>query len=123
MYSSETWLTNHLKSVESSYVSSSLKQLLSVRNSTCTDPVYIETGLPNAKSIIQHKQAKFLRNNCVRHTDDDIIKIIDKAIALKTPVGKTIHQIESSTASYTVTFLNNLKTIIRDHETITAFID
>jgi len=73
---------NNLKLVESSYLSS-LKQVLSVRNTTCTYLVYIETGLPNAKSVIQDKQAKFLRNIHVRHPDDYIIKTIEKAIALK----------------------------------------
>jgi hypothetical protein len=116
LYSSETWLTNNLQVVESSYVSS-LKQMLSVRNTTCNDLVYVETGLSNAKSSRQDKQVKFLRNIRIRHTDDYIIKTIDTAISLKTPMGKTIRQIESSTASHTVTFLDNLKTRTTNSET------
>ena len=38
-------------------------------------------------------------------------------ISRKTPMGKTVHQIESSTASHTVTFLDNLKTRISSDET------
>ena len=99
LYSSETWLTGNLRSVESSYVST-LKQLLSVRNTTCTDLVYIETGLANARSVIQDKQVKFLRNLRIRHTGDYIAKTVDEAIALKTPMGKAIRQLESSTSWY-----------------------
>ena len=38
-------------------------------------------------------------------------------ISRKTPMGNTIHQIESSTASHTVTFLDNLKTRTTNSET------
>ena len=38
-------------------------------------------------------------------------------ISRKTPMGNTIRQIESSTASHTVTFLDNLKTRISSDET------
>ena len=91
---------------------SSLKQMLSIRNTTCTDLVYVETEL-----LIQDKQAKFPRIIRLRHADDYIIKTIDNSIALKTPMGKTIHQIQFSIASYTVTLLNSLKTIITNSET------
>ena len=48
LYSSETWLTNDLRTVNTSY-NATLKQLLSVRVSTCSDIIYTETGLPDAK--------------------------------------------------------------------------
>ncbi len=103
LYSCETWLTGNLQCVESSYISS-IKQSLSVRNSTCNDLVYLETGLPNAKSLICDRQIKFLRNIRDRHTGNYIVKTLDKAIAVKSPMGRRVLQLEANVTSYKETF-------------------
>ena len=52
---SETWITSDLRAIESAYVGS-IKQMLSVRMSTCNDLVFVYTGLTNAKSWVADRQ-------------------------------------------------------------------
>ena len=58
-YASETWWTPDMRSLSATYMSC-LKQMLSVRQTTCNDLVYVETGLSDARSMVIDKQA--LRN-------------------------------------------------------------
>jgi hypothetical protein len=108
LYSSETWLTTNLQCVESSYVST-IKQMLSVRNTTCNDLVYSESGLTNAKSHVFDRQVKFIRTLRERHRNDYIINTIEKAIAVRSPMGKRIKQLEETTMSHKETFFSQLK--------------
>jgi hypothetical protein len=108
LYSSETWLTANLQCVESSYVSS-IKQMLSVRNTTCNDLVYIESGLTNAKSHVFDRQVKFLHNLRARHKNDYIINTIEKAKAVRSPMGKRIKQLEQTDTSHKESFVTKLK--------------
>ena len=107
-YSSETWLTTNLQCVESSYVST-IKQMLSVRNTTCNDLVHSESGLTNAKSHIFDRQVKFIGTLRERHSNDYIINTVEKAKAVRSPMGKRIKQLEETTTSHKETFFSQLK--------------
>ena len=112
-YSCETWLTNDLKRLETPYMST-LKQLLSVRHTTCNELVNIETSLPNGKSFVMDRQTKFLQKLRSRHANNNyIIKTIDMAINCKSPMGKIIQRLENVQVSYCNQFLENLKQSIR----------
>ena len=101
-------ITNDLRKIESPYMST-LKQLLSVRNTTCNELINIETGLPNAKSFVLDRQTKFLQRLRYRHTNNYITKTIDMAIDCKSPMGKIIHKLENVQISHCNQFLGNLK--------------
>ena len=93
-YSSETWFTNNLRPAESIYLAS-LKQLVSVRNSTPTDCLLAECELPTAKAYIRNKQLVFLRKLFAR--DNFRESYIGKALTLaqrhKTPASKVIDEL------------------------------
>ena len=72
-YSNEPGITSDIRSVESAY-GGSIKHMLSVRTSTC-DLVFIEAGLPNAKSWGADRQYKFLKQLRSLHVNDYIILI------------------------------------------------
>ena len=56
----ESWMNGDLKPLEKLY-NWSIKQLLGVRMSTCTDVCYAELGLPPLKFLVMAKQRKFLQ--------------------------------------------------------------
>ena len=95
-YSSETWLTFDLKSAESPY-RATLKQLLSVRKSTPTDCLLIESDMPTAKGYIRSKQLLFHRKLLSR--DGFWESYIGKALTLaqrhRTPMSRVIDSILS----------------------------
>ena len=66
MFSCETWLTKDFTSVNRLY-NDTLKNMLGVRRTTCNDILYIETGIPDAKTFIQIRQKNFL-NKLYRRT-------------------------------------------------------
>lgn len=106
LYSSETWLTNDLRSIETPY-NNSLKQMLSCRQTTSNDIVYIETGQPNVKCTILDRQMKFLKK--LRQRGDYITDIINMAIRSKSPMGKRIEFLSSLNESQSENFMRNLK--------------
>ena len=115
LYSCETWLTADLRAVESSFMNS-LKLMLSVRQTTCNDLVHIETGIPNAKSVIVDRQRAYFRKLRANHTNDYIANTIEMAIRLRTPMGKRIQQISSPEhveTQETTVFFDNLKSRVR----------
>ncbi len=111
LYSSETWLTNDLRAAEKPYIST-LKQMLSGRQITCNDLVFLETGVPNAKSLIIDRQIKFLRKLRMQHSNDYITAVIALAIRVKSPMGKRIQYLEHETPSQSTSFLANLRSSI-----------
>ena len=114
-YSCETWLTSDLRAVESMYMRC-IKQMLSVRTSTCHDLVHIDTGLPNAKSIIVDRQVKFLLKMRTFHNNDFITRIIDLAITAKTPMGNRIHTLETQVHSRKDNFFTDLRQSLRNSQ-------
>jgi hypothetical protein len=108
LYSCETWITTNLQPVEAPY-NNTLKNLLAVRQSTCNDLVHIETGLPNAKSIIIDRQITFLKKMRNRKDDSYIIRIINLAIAVKSPMGKRIKTLENMPNNQKEIFMSELR--------------
>lgn len=94
LYGCESWLTNDMQAIEQPYVRT-LKELLSVRQQTCTDLVYVELAMGNAKSVIQHRQITFLKKKkLVPGFELSLLgKTIAKAQYLKSPMGKYITQL------------------------------
>ena len=115
-YSCETWLTSDLRVVESMYMRC-IKQMLSVRTSTCHDMhIHVDTGLPNAKSIIVDGQVKFLLKMRTFHNNDFITRIIDLAITAKTPMGNRIHTLETQVHSRKDNFFTDLRQSLRNSQ-------
>ena len=92
-YACETWFSNDLRAAETVY-SSTLKQMLGVRQTTCTDVVLIETGLSGAKAEIAQRQSNFLQKLIRRpgYPGSYIENIIRKAIDKRTAAGMVIKQ-------------------------------
>jgi hypothetical protein len=59
-YDSETWLCNNLQRIDTVYASA-LKDMLGVRQQTCTDIVHTETGIPPASATIRQNQLHFYK--------------------------------------------------------------
>ena len=60
LYGSESWLTEQMKEVEKVYVSS-IKSLLGVRETTRTDTVLLEIGMPPVKHLVQKMGKSFAK--------------------------------------------------------------
>ena len=115
MYGAETWWCSDLKSVNVVY-KKTLRDLLGVRTTTCTDLVYLESGEPSASALIKTKQIKYLRKLQARDDYDNsyIRKIIDKAINVQSPMGKYIHQLRQLQQDPSISELEALKLKIRN---------
>ena len=64
LHGSESWLTEQMKEVEKMYVSS-IKALLGVRETTRTDTVLLEIGMPPVKHLVQKMGKSFAKKNLV----------------------------------------------------------
>ena len=60
LYGCETWLTDQLKTMEQLYISA-IKSLLGVRQTTRTDVVLLESGMPTLKELIKKEHRLSLR--------------------------------------------------------------
>ena len=108
LYSCETWLTNDLRNVEASY-NNTLKQMLSVRQTTCNDIVFAETGQPDAKSVIIDRQRKFLHNLRAR-PPSYVTDVINLAVRTKCPMGRRIEALLKINTCQQLKFRTELKT-------------
>jgi len=91
LYGCETWCTKNLRRVETQY-NSSLKHLLAVRQTTCNDVVFAETGEYSVGTLVTEKQLKFFKKIKARPADY-VNKTIDLAIRSRTPMGKYIQNL------------------------------
>lgn len=110
-YSSETWLTSDLRPADSPY-NSMLRQLLSVRNTTCKDLMYLETGLSDAKHFILEKQIKFVHKMRARDRDHYVNRIMDMSIEVKSPMGRRLHAISNMRPDQQNLFLESVKNTV-----------
>ena len=62
LYSCESWFTENLKQMEQLYVGA-LKSLLGVRETTRTDVVLLETGMPTLHELIKMRSTSFIKKN------------------------------------------------------------
>jgi hypothetical protein len=88
LYGCETWMTKDLKCVDSTLVNC-LKSLLGVRNQTCSDLVYMETGACPASAVVQNRQKKCINRLLNRNDFNDLPvgRAIQLARQLKSPMA------------------------------------
>ena len=60
LYGCETWLSDSLKEVEKLYIGA-IKSLLGVRETSRNDTIFIESGIPPLKEMIQKRSAVFYK--------------------------------------------------------------
>ena len=76
LYGCETWLANSFKEVEKLYVGA-VKAILGVRETTRSDTVLIEAGMPTLQNLIRKRTAAFAKKEFLNdfHADTPLIKI------------------------------------------------
>ena len=98
LYGCETWCTKNLRPVETQY-NSSLKQLLAVRQTTCNDVIFAETGETNASTLVTEKQIRFFKKIKDRPVDY-VSNTINLAIASRAPMGKYMRIVMDNEGNY-----------------------
>ena len=110
-YSCETWLCNDLKAAEKVY-SFCIKQLLGIRQTTCTDVAFIEAGVPGAVAEIRHRQQKFLKKLRARpeYGTSYLSNVITLAVEARSPSGILLSQLlESNTTDFVREGIDSIK--------------
>ena len=76
LYGCESWLTDNLKDVEKIYISA-VKSLLGVRETTRSDTVLLEAGMPSLKQLVKKRTSAFLKKElrADRTTETPLMKI------------------------------------------------
>ena len=89
LYSCETWLTRDLSCVNPQY-RRTVKELLGVRQSTPTNLLISESGIPDAKAFIFYRQISFLSKLRASpgYQGSPVQKAIDMAVAAQSPMGR-----------------------------------
>ena len=115
MYGAETWWCSDMNSVNRIYIKS-LRDLLGVRITTCTELVYLESGEPSASALIKSKQIKYLQKLQSRNDFNDsyLCKVIDKAINVQSPMGKYIQQLRQIEQGPVISEREQLKIKVRN---------
>ena len=100
-YSCETWLTLDLRAAEYIY-NSTLKNLLSVRGTTCNDIVFAECGEFGAKSHIRNLQILFLKKLISQdyYQGSYLEMVMNLAMQSRCPAGKVLHQLLQTNVDY-----------------------
>ena len=95
LYGAETWWTSNLKAADKLYLGT-LKDLLSVRTTVCTDLVYIESGMGSASANIKQRQVKFLKKLMARsdYNQSYLSHLITKAVEVQSPMGVYIQKLQ-----------------------------
>jgi len=98
-YSCESWLTRDLKAAEVVYTRT-LKHLMSVRITTCTDLVMLESGECGAKALIRTRQRKFLDQLINRNTYSGsyLETVIDLAKQARCSAGLVLAELTTDVA-------------------------
>ena len=85
-YGCETWLTDQSKPMEQLYISA-LKALLGVRETTHTDIVFLETGMPTLKELIRKRTSSFVKKNIRGDIDETPLSIVYQMCQMKGTPG------------------------------------
>ena len=112
----ETWWCSDMKEVNGVYIKS-LRDLLGVRTTTCTDLVYLESGEPSASALIKTRQIKYIQKIQARddYNDSYISKIIDKSINAQSPMGKYFRQLQQLEQNPLISEQEALKIKVRNY--------
>ena len=99
LYGCESWLCNDLKPAASPILSAQ-KQLLAVRNQTCSDLVKAELGYAETKDMVKEAQLKFLLKLTSRpdYEGSPAHFAINLARRAETPAGKYVNVLMRNTA-------------------------
>jgi len=81
--------------------------MLSIRQTTCNDLVFLETGQANVKQIILDRQTKFLRKMKTRN--NYVMDIVNLAIITGSPMGKRMANLINLDISQRSLFMKSLK--------------
>ena len=100
-YSCETWLTLDLRAAEYVY-NSTLKNLLSVRNTTCNDIVFAECGEFGAKSHIRSLQLSFVKKLLSKqfYPGSYLETVVNLSIQSRSPSGRILQQLLHTTEDF-----------------------
>ena len=76
LYGCESWITNNLKDAEHLYIGA-VKALLGVRETTRSDTVLIEAGMPSMKQLVRERTKRFMEKelSAERGSDTPLIRI------------------------------------------------
>lgn len=87
-YSAESWLTSNLR-IPAQIHASTMKQMLGVRVTTCTDISLVEAGEAKAEALIEKQQVNFLRRLTSRanYPGSYIQRVVSLAIETRCPAG------------------------------------
>ena len=86
LYGCETWLTDQLKTMEQLYISA-IKSLLGVRQTTRTDVVLLESGMPTLKELIRKRTSSFVKKNIRGDIDETPLARVYKMCETKGTPG------------------------------------
>jgi hypothetical protein len=94
LYSCESWFTNNVSGVAQVY-NNTLKWLLGVRQQTCSDILYVESGYLPVKDLLIERQKHFLEQFFKRenYTDYPLYKALELAKLCKSPMGRYFEQV------------------------------
>ena len=98
LYSCETWLTKDLSCASSLY-RRTVKELLGVRQSTATNIIIVEAGIPDAKPFILSRQIAFMNKlrSSPSYPGSPVHKAITLAATHQSPMGKYIQYLDTLT--------------------------
>ena len=87
LYGCESWLTDKVKVVETLYIGA-VKSLLGVRETTRSDTVLIEAGMPSAKELIRRNTTAFSKKELLgEHAEETPLRRIYKICEQKRTYG------------------------------------
>ena len=86
LYSCESWFTENLKQMEQMYIGG-LKSLLGVRETTRTDVVLLETGMPTLQELIKKISTAFVKKNINASIDETPLAKVYKMCEAKSTGG------------------------------------
>ena len=109
LYGAETWYTNNFQSLTQPILSAT-KQLLGVREQTCNDLVYVESGTVSPKVVIRERQKSFLKKIRSRHDFQflPICKAMQLAKDWRSPMGLYLLDLEQDRTNNINVFQNNV---------------
>ena len=112
LYGSETWLTNNLKDVEKLYIGA-VKSVLGVRETTRSDAVLIEAGMPSLKELTRKRTLAFMRKELLedRAADTPLIRIYKICEAKRTGGFRFLNNVLNPTMQNNISEIEKFKNL------------
>ena len=111
LYGCESWITNNLKDAEHLYIGA-VKALLGVRETTRSDTVLIEAGMPSMKQLVRERTKRFMEKelSAERGSDTPLIRIYKICEAKRTGGFNHLRRILDPTEEH-VTVVESLRPV------------